>query len=70
MEMHETMKDDVTAYLQTLARADDVDANAGIVYALTARLLSRVSSHLSNIASTVVSPFDQIRRAPSWTNDE
>lgn len=70
MEMHETLKDDVTAYLKALADADDVGANAGIVYALTARLLSRVSSHLSNIASTVVSPFDQIRRAPSWTNDE
>lgn len=70
MEMHETMKDDVTAYLKELADADDLEANEGIVYALLGRLLSRVSSHLSTIASTVVSPFDQIRSAPTWTGDE
>jgi len=60
------MKDDVTTYLQDLADDDRLTANEGIVLALIARLLSRVSSHLSNIASAVVSPFDQIRRAPTW----
>ena len=63
MTMHERIKDDTTAYLTQLADADDLSANAGIVYALLARLLSRVSSHLSNIASSVAAPFDQIRRA-------
>lgn len=67
MQMHETMKQDVTDYLTHLATRDDLTPNEAIVYALTARLLSRVSSHLSNVASVVVSPFDQIRRAPSWT---
>lgn len=64
MEMHEVMKDDVTVYLSELADDDGVTANEGVVLALLARLLSRVSSHLSNIASAVVSPFDRIRRAP------
>lgn len=63
MQMHETIKDETTAYLQDLANADDLTSNEGIVYALIARLLSRVSSHLSNIASVVALPFDQIRRA-------
>jgi len=65
MQMHEVMKDDVTRYLKELAQDDQVTANEGVVLALLARLLSRVSSHLSNIASAVVSPFDQLRRAPS-----
>lgn len=69
MDAHETLKDDVTAYLTDLAARDDLSTNEGIVYALTARLMSRVSSHLSNIASTVVSPFDRIRRAPTWNED-
>ena len=66
MQTHEQVKDDTTAYLNTLAHRSDITANEGIVYALTARLLSRVSSHLSNIASAVAAPFEQIRRAPSW----
>ena len=68
MAMHESIKDDVTAYLQHLADAEDITANEGIVYALIAHLLSRVSSHLSNIASVVALPFDQIRRAHGSDN--
>ena len=67
---HEHMKDEVTEYLKDLADRDDITANEGIVYAMSARLMSRVSSHLSNIASAVASPFDQIRRAPTWKEDE
>ena len=63
MSMHEAIKDDTTRYLSALADADDITPNEGIVYALVARLLSRASSHLSNIASVVALPFDQIRRA-------
>lgn len=66
---HERMKDDVTEYLKQLADREDITANEGIVYAMSARLMSRVSSHLSNIASTVVSPFDQIQRAPTWKEE-
>ncbi|PEN13734.1 hypothetical protein CRI94_06570 [Longibacter salinarum] len=69
MTMHEQLKDDVTVYLQEVADDESLTANEGIVLALLARLLSRVGSHLSNIASTVVSPFDQIRRAPTWETE-
>jgi phosphate uptake regulator len=70
MEEHEQMKDDVTAYLKALADREDITPNESMVYAMSARLMSRVSSHLSNIASTVVSPFDEIRRAPTWDDEE
>lgn len=69
MAEHEGIKDDVTQYLNNLAGCDDITPNEAIVYAMSARLISRVSSHLSNIASAVASPFDQIRRAPSWTSE-
>lgn len=70
MESHERMKDDVTQYLIELADRDDITPNEAMVYAMSARLMSRVSSHLSNIASAVVSPFDEIRRAPTWDDEE
>jgi phosphate uptake regulator len=70
MEAHEQMKDDVTEYLNTLADREDITPNEAMVYAMSARLMSRVSSHLSNIASTVVSPFDEIRRAPTWEDEQ
>ena len=70
MEAHEQMKDDVTEYLRTLADREDITPNEAMVYAMSARLMSRVSSHLSNIASTVVSPFDEIRRAPTWEDEQ
>lgn len=69
MVSHEQLKDDVSAYLADLAARDDLSTNEAVVYTLTARLMSRVSSHLSNIASTVVSPFDRIRRAPISAED-
>jgi hypothetical protein len=41
--------------------ASDLSANMAIVYAVAARILRRISAHLSNIASTVVQPYDRIR---------
>lgn len=70
MHEHERIKDDTTAYLQQLAARGDLTSNEGVVYALSAYNMSRVSSHLSNIASTVVSPFDRIRRSPAWAGEE
>ena len=52
------------SYLSDLALSSDVGSNPAVVYALGARMLSRVSSHVANIASTVASPFDQIRGTP------
>lgn len=66
---HERLKDEVADYLQMLANRDDLTANEGVVYALSARMMSRVSSHLANIASTVASPFDKIRRSTSWPEE-
>ena len=65
MESHEVLKAKVSTYLEELAHNDDLSPNEAVVYALSAQLISRVSSHLANIASTVASPFDQIRRAPA-----
>ena len=70
MKDHEQLKEDVAAYLQMLAERDDLTGNEGVVYALSARMMSRVSSHLANIASTVASPFDQIRRSTSWSEEK
>ena len=41
--------------------ASDLSADMAVVYAVTARILRRVSAHLSNIASSVVQPYDRIR---------
>jgi len=66
MDKHETVKAELTQYIQNLAQYDDITPNEGIVYALCARSMSRVSSHLANIASTVVSPFELLRRSSTW----
>ena len=61
MELHEVLKDEATAYLKDLADREDLSVNEAVVFALSARLMSRVSSHLANIASAVAVPFDLIR---------
>ena len=69
MRQHEAIKDETTNFLKNLADDETVTANEAVVYGLSARMLSRVSSHLANIASTVACPFDQIRRSPTWSED-
>jgi phosphate uptake regulator len=64
-EEHKEVKKLVADYLHTLARADDVSPNEAVVYAISVRMMSRISSHLSNIVSSTVVPFDQIRRPAS-----
>ena len=59
---HQAVKDDVYAYLERISSETDISVNEAVVYALAARMLGRTSSHLANIASTVVFPFEQIRR--------
>ncbi len=41
--------------------ASDLPADQAVVYASGARMLRRISAHLSNVASSVVQPFDRIR---------
>jgi phosphate uptake regulator len=67
MEAHDGLKQDVGAYLARLAAAEDVSVNLAVVLAVSARMIGRTSSHLSNIISSVALPFDQIRRSPTWS---
>ncbi len=60
---HKAIKVVVADYLQTLAHAGDVTPNEAVVYAISARMMGRVASHLSNIVSATLVPFDQIRRS-------
>ncbi|GAB5519814.1 MAG: hypothetical protein RhofKO_20650 [Rhodothermales bacterium] len=64
--MHEALKNEVSAYLEALAQRTDLTPNESMVFALSARIMSRVSSHLANIVSTVVCPFDQLHRLPEY----
>lgn len=41
--------------------ASDMSADQAVVHAVAARILRRISAHLSNIASSVVQPFDRVR---------
>ena len=57
---HGELKRDFTAFVRKVA-ASELSADMAIVYATSARILRRISAHLSNIASTVVQPYDRIR---------
>ncbi len=51
--------------LDELTRAiaeSDLSADLAVVYSAAARILRRISAHLSNIASSVVQPYDKIRK--------
>jgi phosphate uptake regulator len=41
--------------------ASDLSADMAVVYAAAAKIFRRMASHMSNIASTVVQPFDRMR---------
>ena len=69
MDEHNQTKADVASYLIELASADDVTSNEAVVLAIASRMISRTSSHLSNIISAVALPFDQIRNSPSWESE-
>ncbi len=57
---HAELKPELAAYVAKLCDSD-LDARMAIVYASAARILRRISAHLSNIASTVTQPYDRIR---------
>jgi phosphate uptake regulator len=70
MDEHAQTKADVGGYLQRLAEADDLTSNEAVVLSISARMIGRTSSHLSNIVSAVALPFDQVRNAPNWTDND
>lgn len=60
MAAHAEIKPRLRDYVRRVA-ASDLTADMAVVYAEAARILSRVSAHLANIASSVVQPYDRIR---------
>lgn len=60
IERHVETKVVVREYMSRLA-ASDLSADPAVVYSSAVRILARVSAHLSNIASSVVQPYDRIR---------
>jgi phosphate uptake regulator len=57
---HVKLKKDLVAYTNRIATSD-LPADMAVTYSAAVRILRRISAHLSNIASTVVQPFDRIR---------
>jgi phosphate uptake regulator len=57
------LKAELTQYLHEIADSD-LTADMALVYGSSATMLRRISSHLSNIVSTVTQPFDRIRHEP------
>ncbi len=70
MDEHAQTKVDVARFLTELSQADDVTSNEAVVLAVSARMIGRTSSHLSNIVSAVALPFDQVRNAPNWADND
>jgi phosphate uptake regulator len=70
METHAAIKGVVAEFTARLAAADDVSVDMAVTLAVAARMIGRVSAHLSNVASTIAMPFDQIRRSPTWGEDD
>jgi phosphate uptake regulator len=60
------LKAELTRYLQEIADSD-LTADMALVYGSSATMLRRISSHLSNIVSTVIQPFDRIRHGGAET---
>lgn len=57
---HREIKADLILFTRRIADSD-LTADMAVVYGSAARILRRISAHLSNIASSVVQPYDRIR---------
>lgn len=57
---HTELKKRLVDLTAEIARSD-LSADMAVVYTSAARILRRISAHLSNIASSVTQPFDRIR---------
>ena len=62
MDDSRTTKARVTTFLENLAGQAALSGNEALVLGIAARVIGRTSSHLSNLASSVVLPFDLLRR--------
>lgn len=68
MQLHQEMKSRTGKNLQEIAKNEHITPNEATLLTLGTHLIGRISSHLSNITSTVILPFDEIRNAPSNPN--
>lgn len=66
MEANDRIKVKTADFLINLSNSTTVSINEAVVLAVSARMIGRVASHLSNITSSVVMPFDKLRRSPDW----
>ena len=60
MEMHWQISERCDKMFEELASEKDLSPEHAVIYTLLARYLKRVSSHLKNIASSVVNPFPRM----------
>jgi phosphate uptake regulator len=70
MDAHRVVKGQVAEYIQRLAASKETPVDLAVTLAVAARMIGRVSGHLSNVVSTIAMPFDQIRRSPTWGEDD
>ena len=60
MDKHKEIKANCDRLIRALVTDGDLPGGKSVVLTLLARYFRRVSAHLSNIASSVVNPFDEI----------
>lgn len=63
LRANQRMKERVTGLLGAIAADRSLTPNAATVLALSARMIGRMASHLSNVASAVALPFDLVRNS-------
>lgn len=64
MERHVEIAGKCEGIVERLIDDPEIGARLGIIYALLARFLKRVSAHLKNVASSVVNPFHRLGYKP------
>jgi len=64
MERHVEIAQKCENIVERLVDDPQIGARLGIIYALLARFLKRVSAHLKNVASSVVNPFHRLGYKP------
>lgn len=67
MERHARIAIHCEKIMEELIEDTDISPGRGIIYALLARYLKRVSAHLKNIASSVANPFHRLGYKPKNT---
>ncbi len=60
MDMHWRISERCDSMFENLASEHALNAECAVIYTLLSRYLKRVSSHLKNIASSVVNPFPRM----------